>query len=74
MFGNPILNKNAGFFSWLVLHNRALTVDVMQKKNWLCESNCALCFCIHETADHLLCKCNYTEVVWRTISVNLGLP
>jgi hypothetical protein len=32
------------FFAWLVIHNRALTTDVMHKKNWPCESLCSLCF------------------------------
>jgi hypothetical protein len=62
------------FFTWLVLHNRALTADVMQKKNWPCDSFCALCFYIHENADHMLCKCNYTEALWRSVSNNLDLP
>jgi hypothetical protein len=57
-----------------VLHNRALTADVMQKKNWPCESLCSLYFCIQETDDHLLCKCNYTEALWRAVSGDLQLP
>jgi hypothetical protein len=62
------------FFLWLVLHNRALTADVMQKKNWPYDLFCSLCFCIHETAKHLLYKCNYTEALWRSVANNLELP
>jgi hypothetical protein len=62
------------FFAWLALHNKALTADVMQKKNWPCQPLCSLCFCIQETADHLLSKCNYTEALWRAVFDDLDLP
>ncbi|GJM88808.1 hypothetical protein PR202_ga05374 [Eleusine coracana subsp. coracana] len=42
------------FFTWLALHNRALTADNLAKKNWPCEPTCPLCYCIPETTQHLL--------------------
>jgi hypothetical protein len=51
------------FFAWLVLHDQILTAQNMLKKNWACDYFCSLCLCMHETTDHLLTKCNYTEAV-----------
>jgi hypothetical protein len=61
------------FFGWLVLHNKILIADNMLKRNCNCNYNCSLCFCIHETVDHLLAHCNYTEVVWNPIAPSFGL-
>jgi hypothetical protein len=52
------------FFAWLVLHNRALTVDNMLKKNWPCNPLCPLCYCQQETTEHILLQCNYVEALW----------
>jgi hypothetical protein len=60
------------FFGWLVLHNKIMTVNNMLKRNWVCNYNCSLCFCIHETVDHLLAHCNYTDVVWNLIAPSFG--
>jgi hypothetical protein len=51
------------FFSWLVMHDRELTIDNMTKKNWPCDPFCPLCLCIPETTPHLLTECNYSEAV-----------
>jgi hypothetical protein len=61
------------FFDWLVMHNRVLTVDNMTKKNWPCNHQCLLCLCLHETTDHLLVQCSYSEVVWNLIAFQFGL-
>jgi hypothetical protein len=34
MYGELIQNQNIVFFTWLVLHNKALTVGNMAKRNW----------------------------------------
>jgi hypothetical protein len=44
------------------------------KKNWPCSLICSLCYCIPETTDHRLMKCNYTEALWNTISPCYNLP
>jgi hypothetical protein len=62
------------FFAWLAIHNRVLTVDNLLKRNWNCDFYCSLCLCIHETTDHLLTECNYTEVVWDCMAAKLHLP
>jgi hypothetical protein len=32
------------------------------------------CLCIHETTEHLLTECNYTEAVWNLIALRFGVP
>jgi hypothetical protein len=52
------------FFGWLTLHDMVLTADNLLKRNWDCNYNCSLCLCIHETTEHLLTRCNFSEAVW----------
>jgi hypothetical protein len=35
---------------------------------------CSLCLCMHETTEHLLTKCKFTEVVWNLVSTAMHLP
>jgi hypothetical protein len=62
------------FFAWLILHNKALTADNMVKKHWPCNTTCPLCFCLLESAEHLLTQCNYSEALWQFFAVRYGLP
>jgi hypothetical protein len=62
------------FFAWLVIHDRILSASNMIKKNWPCNHNCSLCLCMHETTEHLLMECNYTEAFWNLVSTALQLP
>jgi hypothetical protein len=62
------------FFAWLAMHNKPLTADNMMKRNWECNPECPLCFCQHETASHILTECNFTEALWRAVSLKHGLP
>jgi hypothetical protein len=62
------------FFACLSLHNKILTADNMAKKNWDCNPICPLCFCMPETANHLLTKCNFFEALWRALAPRLNLP
>jgi hypothetical protein len=58
------------FFVWLAMHDRVLTANNMLKKNWSCEYNWSL----HETTEHLLIQCNYTEAVWNLVAAFFQLP
>jgi hypothetical protein len=49
------------FFAWLAIQGKAPTADNLAKKNWPCNPHCPLCYCIEETNNHLLAKCNFTE-------------
>jgi hypothetical protein len=62
------------FFAWLVMHDKALTMDNMAKKNLHHNPFCALCFCQNETTAHILTECNYTEAFWRKIANNICYP
>jgi hypothetical protein len=48
-------------------------MDNLLKKNWPCEPECPLCYCINETYEHLLTECNFTEVVWDKIVQDLPI-
>jgi hypothetical protein len=51
-----------------------LTANNMLKRRWHCDFWCPLCFCIHETTEHLLAFCNFTEAVWNLIAHRFNLP
>jgi hypothetical protein len=70
-YGNQRLKLNVSF--WLVMHNKMLKADNVLKRNWDCNQFCSLCLCIVETVDHLLTKCNLTELVWNSVAARLGL-
>jgi hypothetical protein len=40
---------------------------------WDCNPTCSLCSCLPETADHLLAKCNFMEVVWNLTASQFNL-
>jgi hypothetical protein len=62
------------FFTWLVLHNRALTIDNMQKKNWPCDTTCFLFFYQQETSAHLLMHCIFSKALWDIVVHHHNLP
>jgi hypothetical protein len=62
------------FFTWLALHDKVLTANNLLKRNWECNYNCSLCLCIHETTEHLLTGCNFSETVWNLVAARFNLP
>jgi hypothetical protein len=50
-----------------------LTAENLIKKNWPCDYLCSLCLCLHETTEHFLSQCNYSEVVWNHLTLWFGL-
>jgi hypothetical protein len=56
------------------MHDRVLTANNLIKKNWSCNYNCSLCLCLHETTEHILTQCNYTEATWDLIASRFSLP
>jgi hypothetical protein len=61
------------FFAWLAIQNKAPTADNLLKKNWSCNPNCPLCYCMPETSQHLFTECNLTEAVWDKLAQQLQL-
>jgi hypothetical protein len=59
-----ILRKK--FFSWLLLHGKLNTKDMMTKKNFCVEfSNCILCDeCPMESSMHLFFECSFSQGFW----------
>jgi hypothetical protein len=41
---------------------------------WDCNYNCSFCLCLHETTEHILTTCNYTEVAWNLVAMKFDLP
>lgn len=60
--------------AWLALHDRIHTAEILAKKNWPHNENCAMCLCHFETTVHLLTQCNYTKALWNAIAPGLDLP
>jgi hypothetical protein len=61
------------FFAWLVSHDRVLTTHNMIKRNWSYNAICLFCLCFHETTDHLLIKCNFSEALWNLVAYRFQL-
>jgi hypothetical protein len=59
------------FFAWLAVQGKAPTADNLTKKNWSCNAQCSLCYCINETNEHLLTECNFAEAVWDRVAHDL---
>jgi hypothetical protein len=55
------------FFAWLAIQGKAPTTDNLLRQNWPCNQNCALCYCMLETNDHILTEYNFSEAVWDKI-------
>lgn len=57
-------SKRRWFGKWKLNPGKALTADNLMKKNWPCNPDCALCYCILDTNKHILTECNFTKAVW----------
>jgi len=55
--------------SWLVLHNRALTWDNLQKRGFVGPSRCMLCENGSETLNHLLNTCPTACSLWDDMAM-----
>jgi hypothetical protein len=55
------------FFMWLVVHQRCLTADNLQRRGWPNAGSCQLCWSGAETCAHLFVHCRFTSTVWRKL-------
>lgn len=51
-------------FGWLVLSNRLLTIDNLNKRGWPLVNRCVLCKNQSESVKHMLDECNYSRPVY----------
>jgi hypothetical protein len=59
-------------FTWLLVHDRLNTKDIMQRKNWHIEDGPACILCANdelETRDHLFFNCTFAHECWTTIGI-----
>jgi hypothetical protein len=61
---NPALWPKISTFLWLVVHNRTLTWDNLQKRGFIGPSCCVLCLQHEETKEHLFNGCQYSQQIW----------
>jgi len=54
-------------FMWIFIHEKILTTDNLQKRQWPYHEHCALCNGPLETAVHLCLNCGFAKVVWNQI-------
>jgi zinc-binding in reverse transcriptase len=58
-------------FLWLMMQNKLLTNENLQKRNWPCGASCVLCNSImQETTDHIFLSCSFTRRTWNDILPN----
>lgn len=59
-------------FIWLMMKNKILTVDNLQRRGWNMANRCSLCKSQQETIVHLFSGCVYTKSVLQNIRRNYG--
>jgi hypothetical protein len=60
-------------FAWLLIMDRLNTKDIMNRKNWIINSDnyCVLCHTQElETRDHLFFECSYASACWTKIEID----
>jgi hypothetical protein len=54
-------------FSWLALHGKLLTADMLALRGWPHDTSCRLCLSTPETATHLCKDCPFTNAIWNRV-------
>ena len=54
-------------FYWILLQNKILTLDNLQKRDINVVNRCSLCKEGFEDKDHLFLNCTYSQQVWSSI-------
>jgi hypothetical protein len=53
--------------TWILLHNKILTADNLQKRDWPHQDHCVLCNGLLETGLHLSLLCPFAKVMWEQV-------
>jgi len=56
-----------GFFLWLVVRDRLLTLDNLRKRGLIVRNRCILCGRVEEMINHLLLFYEFTKKVWNQL-------
>jgi len=54
-------------FMWILIKEKILTADNLQKRRWPCHEHCVLCNGPLETAVHLCFNCGFAKAVWNQV-------
>ena len=61
------MTPKVNIFFWILLQNKILTLDNLNKMKFLIVNRCALCENDEESMDHIMLHCPYTKLVWDKI-------
>lgn len=59
-------------FLWLVLKNKILTWDILQRRNWQGPGRFPLFLESSESSNHIFVECHFTKEVWRATKCITG--
>ena len=60
-------------FGWLLLMNRILTTDNLQKRGWVLAGICYMCKADSETVPHLFVHCTFAKLLYGKVMQDLKL-
>lgn len=58
--------------SWLVYHNKNLTWENLQKRNWHSPAICSISLSESEENLHIFLQCIHTQVIWKKLASHFG--
>jgi hypothetical protein len=67
-------NPKCRLNSWILLRNKCLTTDNLEKRGWPHNPTCRLCFIHPETGPHISAACSFSIGVWLRMLARLHLP
>jgi hypothetical protein len=60
-------------FTWLIVENKILTWEILQRRGFIGPSYCHLCKKSKETTYHLFVECSFTLAVWNKIKSSINI-
>ena len=61
---NVWVQPKISLFAWEAMWSKALTLDLIQKREWALATRCFMCLEKEEIIDHLFLHCTKTRVLW----------
>lgn len=71
-FWKAVCSTKIILFTWLVFHNKNLTWDNLQKRNWSGSTICPLCKSNEESNFHIFLICPHSLWIWRSLAEHFG--